>query len=326
MNFSKEAQIGFFAIIALGMLYWGGNFLKGKEIFSRNTRYYTIYDRAPGLIVSTPVMLSGIQVGRVTKVELLPEKDYKTKVTLEIDEKLKLPLTTTTLAALRDQSLLGGKLIDIMLSKEGEPLKPHDQIIGTVDRNLTDAFMESTLPVINNIKNTSKLINDFTHALLENQNKINAAFSNLEKSTEAVKEIIVANQENFNITSDSVAKVVKAMSDDKKGVVPLLENLNSLTEKADSIEFAEGINAFNHIMVEVEKAAKKLERRESFLGKLLYEKELYVNLNNSFKQIKLLSEDLRKNPFRYVNVSIFGRKHRGQRRKRRRQEVEDADQ
>ena len=315
MKFTKETQIGFFAIVALVMFYVGGNFLKGKDLFSSKDRYYTVYDRAPGILASTPVMLSGIQVGRVIKVELLPEEDYKTKVIFEVDKKLKIPLTTTSMAALKDQSLLGGKLVDLILSKEGEPLKPHDKIHGSVDRNITDAFMESTLPVINNIKNTSRLINDFTHALLENQHKINAAFNNLEQSTAAVREIITGNQENFNITSSSVAKVVKAISDEKRGVVPLLQNLNSLAEKTDALELIKGVNAFNRILVDIEKLVSKLGAEGGFVGKLLHEDKLYDNLNDSIKQVKLLSEDLRKNPFRYVNISIFGRRHRGQFRK-----------
>jgi len=45
-------------------------------------------------------------------------------------------------------------------------------------------------------------------------------------------------------------------------------------------------------------------------GKMLKDEALYNNLTESTKELELLLQDLRLNPTRYVNVSLFGKKNK----------------
>ena len=46
------------------------------------------------------------------------------------------------------------------------------------------------------------------------------------------------------------------------------------------------------------------------MGKLLKDDALYNNLSNTSKELDLLLEDVRLNPTRYINVSLFGKKNK----------------
>ena len=46
------------------------------------------------------------------------------------------------------------------------------------------------------------------------------------------------------------------------------------------------------------------------IGKLMKEDQLYANFTNTSKELELLLQDLRLNPTRYVNVSLFGKKNK----------------
>jgi phospholipid/cholesterol/gamma-HCH transport system substrate-binding protein len=51
-----------------------------------------------------------------------------------------------------------------------------------------------------------------------------------------------------------------------------------------------------------------ISRGEGTLGKLLYDEELYNNLENASRNLDLLLIDIKERPGRFVNFSIFGRR------------------
>jgi len=55
---------------------------------------------------------------------------------------------------------------------------------------------------------------------------------------------------------------------------------------------------------------KGLESGKGTMGKLLKDEALYANLEKTSKELELLLEDVRLNPTRYVNVSVFGKKNK----------------
>ena len=53
-----------------------------------------------------------------------------------------------------------------------------------------------------------------------------------------------------------------------------------------------------------------LEQGKGTMGKLLNDDQLYKNLNATSTELELLLQDLRLNPTRYINVSLFGKKNK----------------
>ena len=49
MKMRKEVKIGIFTVAILALLYWGINFLKGRDLFNRNMTYYAYYDNVSGI-------------------------------------------------------------------------------------------------------------------------------------------------------------------------------------------------------------------------------------------------------------------------------------
>lgn len=63
-----------------------------------------------GLGIGDSVQISGVQVGKVAKIELKPE-DYMARVTMSINDGIKLPDDTS--AFISSESLLGGKYMEL---------------------------------------------------------------------------------------------------------------------------------------------------------------------------------------------------------------------
>ena len=85
---------------ALSVLYWGINFLKGIDVFNKETVYYAVYDKIEGLTVSNPVQINGYTVGNVRDINLLSDNSGRIVVSIYLTgENFKLPRSIETIKA-----------------------------------------------------------------------------------------------------------------------------------------------------------------------------------------------------------------------------------
>lgn len=54
----------------------------------------------------------------------------------------------------------------------------------------------------------------------------------------------------------------------------------------------------------------ELQSGKGTMGKLMKDENLYNNLSNASRELELLLQDVRLNPTRYINVSLFGKKNK----------------
>ncbi len=87
---------------------------------------------------------------------------------------------------------------------------------------------------------------------------------------------------------------------------------SSLETVADTLAAADIYSSVNNLKVSLEKAGVLMENLNSgqgTAGKLMTNDSLYQNLSNSLESLNLLLLDLKANPKRYVNFSVFGKKN-----------------
>lgn len=126
MKISREAKVGFMALLAIVMLYFGFHILKGSDVFSRTYKYHIVYDNIDGLTASNPVLLNGLNVGRVQEIKLLQNRGNHLLVTIDVQKGIVVPQGTG--AVLADGGLLGGKVIHLAMGT-GAPMKDGDTLI-----------------------------------------------------------------------------------------------------------------------------------------------------------------------------------------------------
>ena len=66
-GFNKEVKIGIAGIIALFILVFGINYLKGVSLFKPTRHFYVQFQDINGLAKSSPVFADGFKVGIVSK-------------------------------------------------------------------------------------------------------------------------------------------------------------------------------------------------------------------------------------------------------------------
>ena len=146
MKLSKEAKVGLMAVLAMVLLYFGFHILKGSDVFSRTYKYYVIYDNIDGLTASNPVLLNGLNVGRVQEIKLLQDQKNHLLVTLDVQKGIVLPKGTTALLA--DGGLLGGKVIHLSIGSSSVNLQDNDTLIGKREAGISALLQEKALPLV----------------------------------------------------------------------------------------------------------------------------------------------------------------------------------
>ena len=121
---SRDLAVGLFVLIGLlavgylSLQVGGGLKTKGGLVLHAN------FGQIGGLAERAPVVISGVRVGRVTKIELA--EDLRARVTFDVDAKLSLP--TDTSASIRTAGLLGDQFIELEPGAEDQLLSPGGEI------------------------------------------------------------------------------------------------------------------------------------------------------------------------------------------------------
>jgi len=306
---SNELKVGFLALIAFLILYFGFNFLKGNDVFSSSKIYYVTYENVDGLTASNQVLLNGIEVGKVKKVELLPEDGNKIKVTLRINKDLILP--DKSLVVLSDGALLGGKVMRLELLGKGS-LPSESTLIGTTEKGLSALLKERALPVLSNADSllisfrtiSKKFEHTGTHLneLIKNSN---SAVTNINGS---VTELVADNKANVKQITANMKSLTQSLTETEKQLKPLLTKFNTVADSLQAVRIGQTLQEAGKAINSLQKIVTKLEQGQGTAGKLLVNDSLYNGLNKSLLDLDKLLIDFRTQPKRYIHFSVFGKK------------------
>jgi phospholipid/cholesterol/gamma-HCH transport system substrate-binding protein len=290
---SKEFKIGLLALVSSVLLFAGFNFLKGTDFFSRTNTYYVIYDSVDGLTVSNPIQVNGLNVGRVAKIEILQDQGNKLILTLEIRNDLKLG--EQSLAILTDNGLLGGKMIDLEIGLIKKVLQHKD----TLKARKAD-------PLVVKADSIMTSVNTVVQALAQSKGDITDMLKNFNDISGSLKNTLA--QEDINQMLRNMRQLSASLLVLEKQFHPIASKMDSLTTKFNRLEIEKATKELNASMANLNQILKKVNEGEGTLGALANDDSLYTNFIKVSENADKLFIDLRENPKRYLNISVFGKK------------------
>ena len=308
MKFTKEIKVGFLAVLGIMMSVFSYNYLKGINLFDKNRKFIVKYEKVDGLSVSNPVTMNGFKIGKVQKINFNSKNTRELLVDIIIDNDVIFP--KTSLAELYETGLIGGKAIAIIpdykndstIALDGDYLKGVikpgltelvNQILPQVQLQI-EAVMKNAEIVLQNI---NTLFDDETKKELKSSiEDFSNLTSSLSETSDEISKLIANNSENLtNSLSDfrSASNNIKSITDslNSDDIKSMTTNLNSLVNNLNSI-------------------TTSLKNSEGTAGKLINDKSIYDNLENATNQLNRLIEDIKLNPSRYINFSVFGKKNK----------------
>jgi phospholipid/cholesterol/gamma-HCH transport system substrate-binding protein len=87
-------------------------------------------------------------------------------------------------------------------------------------------------------------------------------------------------------------------------------NFATISDSLSSANFGQTVKNLEKTLANVDKLLADMEQGNGTMGKLMKDEAMYNNFTKASKELELLLQDLRLNPTRYINVSVFGKKNK----------------
>jgi len=304
LKIAKEIKVAVLAITAIVIFYFGFNFLKGIDFFNPTNEYYAVYEQVNGLTASNPVLLSGLSVGRVSKIEILQEQDNKLKVYFEVREDITLGSESVAMLA---TDILGSQTIVLKRNKVSKPIADGGEVKGDIEPALTEQIQQQAYPVLKTLDSVGQHLNGILANIDNNEEAIQNIMLNVERTTNNLAKIS-EKQATINHVIDDFKIISATLADEKNGLEALLRKTNGIADSVNALELAKVVNRLDTTLITINSTVAAMQDGEGTVDKLLNDDSLYLNLNQTLVDLDALLIDMKDQPKKYVHFSLFGRK------------------
>ena len=264
---------------------------RGRYIISTD-----VHD-AGGIRRGDPVQMRGVNIGRIMGFVISKQG---VQIALEIEGEYKIPVDSQV--ELSSAGPLGGMRAVVIPGNATTYVKYGDALKGRTKQGLADleALSDKTEDVLTRVQRIladetianvqgsttqlHKLLTDLSAAVTEQRRELKTLTQNLKKSSEGLEKTANAPELERSI-----------------------KRLDSISSRMDEVTqtLDRGTRSMETVMARIEKG-------EGSLGKLTKDDELYdnmsraaLNVSQATENINKLTEEIRRNPKKYLKVSVF---------------------
>ncbi|AYZ14173.1 MCE family protein [Chryseobacterium arthrosphaerae] len=315
MKFSKELKAGVITLLAIVGFVVLFQFMKGKSLFTTDNIFYAKYDNVEGLAQSAAVSINGLKVGQVDKIIPLTSKDGKINFVVKITVDNKFEFSKNSSLEIFEPGLMSGKEMRVNLMYGGPTAKDGDTLKGAFKLGTLGSLSSQVGPVKDQLQVVLHRVDSLmtnANMLVDAQNRaeIKALLSNLNKTVGALQ--TTAGSVN-NLVGHNDPKLQKVLDDAsltmQSGKVTL-DKYGNLAESIDTKKLNATIASLDTTVGKLNQVIGGIDNGQGSLGKLMKDEQLYNNLNSASSNLNSLIEDMKANPKRYINFSVFGKNNK----------------
>lgn len=321
MKISNETKVGALTTLGITLLILGFNFLKGKSLFKTGNFIYAKVVNSKGLMISNPVFINGLNVGNVYELEEANKAVDTIIIAIKLTKEVNIPVNS--IATIKDNPL-GTPSMDISMGNSPQFLKNKDTILTLDNPGMLAGITTKLTPVVDQVKVTlytlDSVLKNINSVFDPNtKNNMQAVAGNINKMTESLAIASISIQKLMNEQTGAVYgslnnlnTFTKNLAGNNEKINASLSNLETTTANLSKADVDGTINQLRKTVERLNTAVEKLDSKEGSMGRLLNDPQLYDNMVSTTRSLNILMDDIRVNPKRYVSISLFGGKNKGQ--------------
>jgi phospholipid/cholesterol/gamma-HCH transport system substrate-binding protein len=297
-----EIRVGITVIVGVIIFIWILTWAKNFSFTSTEKILQVRFTNVSGLEIGDYAMVSGVRKGFVDDLMM---EDNKVIVVLSLNYDVELNKDASFSISMLD--LMGGKKVEINPGTSDEPLNFNEIQNGTFTADIPSVMsmlgnaQQDITTLISDMKISLNAVNSYLTDETLNQD-IRKTLSNLRSITGQMNDLINENRANINKLASNSAELSEEaknfIKDNKEGMKASLEDFKSIMNKTDSL--VSKVNYFTD----------QIMNQQNNIGKLVYDKEVFENLQSSLKQLnelsKLILEQLKGEGFKVdADVDLF---------------------
>ena len=287
-----ETRVGIFVLAAIGVFVYMG-FQIGSFRFDRNryAEYPLFFKDVSGISRKAEVKISGVKVGWVEDVSLLPNDDMQVEIKVMILKEYSL--YSDAYAMVRQDGLLGPKYIEIV---SGDPLLRKLQAGDPLSKPSTepvsiDALMQQFQTIASNVDEVTTTFKDVIGGA-EGREQLQTIFDNVNTTVErlasvgdVLDRVILRNEDHIDNFlqigtnfQEGIDKISNVFDRDFNRMATKFESSAGALEDV-SIQARDGLRSVSSV-------AEKIDEGKGLLGKLVNEDETYRDLKLAIEGFK----------------------------------------
>lgn len=294
--FTKEVKIGLAGVIALFLLIYGINYLKGIDMFKPSSYMYVSFKNVNGLAKSSPVFADGYKVGLVRDIGYDFNQSGNVIVEVELETDLRIPKGSSGELV---PELMGGVQMNILLANNPrESYAVGDTIPGVLKSGMTDEMgkmlpeVSKLIPKLDSILTSVNLL--LSHPALSN------TLTAVEKSS---KNLELATGEFNKLMKNDIPQLTAKMN-------VIGDNFVKISDSLAELDIQQTYSKIDNAVSNISSLTDRLSQKDNTLGLFLNDSTLYNRLTETGDNAAKLLEDIKLNPKRYVHFSVFGKKNK----------------
>jgi phospholipid/cholesterol/gamma-HCH transport system substrate-binding protein len=314
MKINNETKVGILTISALTILILGFNFLKGKDVFKKRYKIYAVFSDLGSLSKSNEVKINGYVIGSVYELDAQDENVNGIVATINLTKKVNIPKDSK---AYISAPLIGASYLIIEKGRSTSYLESGDTLTTRIDNSILDdvkAQFSPTLAKVRNSLDTLDMVLGNVNRVIgkENRDNLNQLLANLNKASGALNGYLDKDNGPLGKIFENAYSFTNNLKKSNDSITAIFSNAKLFTENLSKLDLQQTLDSVHSLLAELKGTIQKVNSNDGTIGKLINGKELYNRLNDAILSAEILLDDLRTNPKRYVNLSLIGRRARGE--------------
>lgn len=309
----KSIKVALFFIAAVLIFYLGSVFLKGINVFGKKNYYYAVFEDVGALHESTNVALNGYGIGKVTDIKLLSSNPVRICAEILVTEDLDIPEDSKLEVAQKD--VLGGMIVNLHLGQSSKMAHRGDTLGCYLAGGMLDGVgdlvtqLQSVVASVDTIGQNLKLAfrTEDSH---NGGTMIKNTLENLEHATADLSKLLADNGGKVNNFVSQLDKLSKTLADASPKINEIVDNVDNISDSIAQSNIRGFVNEAKGTIDNVNRIVSEVERGEGTLGQLVRNDSLYNSINKTIESLDLLVKDLKANPSKYINVTVFGKREK----------------